>query len=153
MVEPMTRDEIIAQLRAAKTAHVQWLSDALALIAGLAQEQNHVPILHTHCEFGRWYYGAGQRLAPLTAYETIEAPHEELHRIYSQIFSVLFGADDRSRWAKLLGAKGRISKKRQEEAKLLVDSLLAVSRTMLECIARLEQQLLNLSEDQLAAMP
>ena len=148
----MTRDEILTQLRAAKTAHIQWLSDALALISGLAQAQDHVPVLLRDCAFGAWYYGPGQRLAALSAFQRIEAPHTDLHRIYTQIFHILFAADDRSRLARLLGTKGKISKKRQEEAKALMDSLLAVSRALLESIAVLERQLLELNEDQLAAL-
>lgn len=148
----MTKKEILNQLRAAKTAHIQWRSYAQALISGLPVEQDQVPVIHTQCKFGQWYYGSGQNLSSLPGYEAIEAPHEILHQVYMKIFKVLFAEDDRSAFSKLFGSKSKLNKKRQDEADALMQNLLSVSRTLLEAIALLEQELQSLPEAELAAL-
>ncbi len=148
----MTKKEIMTQLRAAKTAHIQWRSYAQALIAGLAVEQGQVPVIHTTCKFGQWYYGTGQQLSSLSAYEAIDAPHEVLHQLYMRIFKLLFGEDDRSTLQKIFGSKSKMDKKKQEEAEVLMQNLLAVSRTLLEAITLLEQEVMSMSEEELAAL-
>ena len=149
----MTKDEIFTQLRTAKTAHLQWLSDALALISGLATEHEHVPIAHTDCEFGKWYYGAGRKLSSLSAYRAIEAPHELLHRTYTQIFEILFAYDHRPLLSKLVLSSGRLNKKRRQEADALMQNLLSVSRTLLESMALLEQEVLSATDQALRSLP
>lgn len=148
----MTKKEILTQLRAAKTAHIQWRSYAQALISGLPVDQDHVPVIHTTCKFGKWYYGPGQQLASLSAYEAIETPHEMLHQIYMRIFKILFTEEDRSILQKLFGSKGKLDKKKQEEAESLMQNLLSVSRTLLEAINLLEQEVMNLTEEELAEL-
>lgn len=148
----MTKKEIINQLRAAKTAHLQWRAYAQALISGLPVEQDQVPVVHTRCKFGQWYYGPGQNLSSLPSYEAIEVPHEILHQVYMKLFKVIFVEDDRSAFGKLFGAKGKLSKKRQEEADALMQNLLSVSRTLLEAIALLEQDIQGMAEDELTAL-
>jgi hypothetical protein len=148
----MTKKEILTQLRAAKTAHIQWRSYAQALISGLPVDQDHVPVIHTTCKFGKWYYGPGQSLSSLSAYEAIESPHEVLHQLYMKIFKILFSEDDRSVLHKLFGSKGKLDKKRQAEAEAMMQNLLSVSRTLLEAIALLEQEVMNMSDEELEAL-
>jgi hypothetical protein len=152
VVNPMTKKEILMQLRAAKTAHIQWRSYAQALMAGLPVDQDHVPVVSTTCKFGKWYYGAGQSLSSLSAYEAIELPHDALHQIYMRIFKILFSEQDRSLFQKLFGTKGQLDKKRQVEAEALMQHLLSVSRTLLDAIALLEQEVMNLSDEEIEAL-
>ncbi|EGV31373.1 hypothetical protein ThidrDRAFT_1995 [Thiorhodococcus drewsii AZ1] len=148
----MTKKEILTQLRAAKTAHIQWRSYAQALISGLPVDQDHVPVVHTTCKFGKWYYGPGQVLSSLSAYEAIDVPHETLHQLYMKIFNTLFSEDDRSMLQRLFGSKGQLDKKRRQEADIMMQNLLAVSRTLLEAIALLEQEVMQLSDEELAEL-
>ncbi|EXJ16796.1 CZB domain-containing protein [Imhoffiella purpurea] len=148
----MTKKEILTQLRAAKTAHIQWRSYAQALTSGLPVDQDHVPVIHTACKFGKWYYGPGQQLSSLETYEAIEVPHETLHRIYMKIFKILFTEEDRGLLHKLFGSKGRLDKRQQAEVDGLMQNLLSVSRTLLEAIALLEQEVLQMSDEELEAL-
>lgn len=61
----MTKKEIIIKLRAAKASHIQWRAYAQAIVGGFSVDQNHVPVIHTNCKFGQWYYGKGQILSSL----------------------------------------------------------------------------------------
>ncbi len=148
----MTKKEILTQLRAAKAAHIQWRSYAQALIAGLPIDQDHVPVIHTQCKFGKWYYGTGQQLSSLSSYEAIETPHEVLHQIYMKIFKILFGEDDRSMLQKLFGTSSKVNKKKQEELDALMQNMLGVSRTLLEAINVLEREIIDMPEEEVAAL-
>ena len=148
----MDKKDILIQLRHAKSAHIQWRSYAQALIAGIGVEQNHVPVIHTDCKFGRWYYGSGQMLSTLSSYAAIEAPHEMLHQIYMKIFKLLFGEDDRSALQKLFKSSAKLKKEHQVEAEELMDKLVAVSHTLLEAIALLEHEVMEMDEQELAAV-
>lgn len=146
----MSKKDIISQLRAAKSAHIQWRSYAQALVAGIPVEQDHVPVIHTTCKFGKWYYGPGQQLSSLSSYGAIETPHEMLHQIYMKIFKLLFGEDDRSALQKIFGSNAKVKKEHYNEAEDLMINLLSVSGTLLEAINILETEVKDMSEEELS---
>ncbi|MCP5306329.1 MAG: CZB domain-containing protein [Chromatiaceae bacterium] len=148
----MNKKEALLQLRQAKSAHIQWRSYAQALIVGIPVEQAHVPVIHTDCKFGRWYHGPGQALASLSAYSAIDTPHEMLHQIYMKIFKLLFGSDDRGVLQKMFKSTAKVKKEHQAEAEELMEKLLAVSSTLLEAINLLEQEVSQMTEEDLAAV-
>lgn len=145
----MNKQEILTQLRSAKSAHIQWRSYAQALIAGIPVEQDHVPVIHTNCKFGKWYYGPGQRLASLSTYAAIDTPHEILHQIYMKIFQLLFGEDTRSTFAKIFGSKAKLKQQHHEEAEVLMHDLLGVSGTLIEAIGLLEDEIKGMTDDEI----
>lgn len=133
----MTRDEAIKQLRAAKSAHLQWRAYAQALISGVPLEESKVPVIHTDCKFGQWYYSDGQDLTDLKNFREIEKPHEDLHALYMQIFKTLFGEDDRGALAKLFGSSTSHKAKQVDKANELMKDLLAVSNNLVGIIDEL----------------
>ncbi len=145
----MIRKEILAQLRLAKSAHIQWRSYAQAITAGIPVENDHVPVLHTSCKFGKWYYGQGQQLSTLSSYSGIDTPHEVLHQIYKEIYSLLFGEGSRSTLRKMLGLKSKVTRKKRERVDELMQNLLDVSGTLLEAINVLEKEVRDISDDEL----
>jgi hypothetical protein len=64
-----------------------------------------------------------------------------------KLFTVLFGVDDRSVFAKLFGSHRKQDAKRQAEADELVKHLVSISRTLLEAIDLLEADLKGLTDD------
>ena len=148
----MSKKEIIAHLRNAKTAHIQWRAYAQALVAGIPVEQDHVPVVHTNCKFGKWYYGPGQQLSSLKSYAAIDTPHEMLHKIYMKIFKLLFGKDERSGFQKLFGSNAKLKLERQKEADILMQKLLAISETLLKALTLLEEEIKGMSEEELSSL-
>lgn len=146
----MNKKEVLSQLRGAKSAHIQWRSYAQALIVGIPVQQDHVPVIHTECKFGKWYYGPGQQLSSLSSYGAIDTPHEMLHQIYMKIFKLLFGEDDRSALKKLFGSKAKNKQKNQQEAEALMQKMLSVSNTLLEAINLLEREVMDMTEEELS---
>jgi hypothetical protein len=148
----MNKIEILTQLRQAKSAHIQWRAYAQALVAGIPVDKDHVPVIHTNCAFGKWYYGRGQQLSSLSAYRAIETPHEMLHQIYMKLFNLLFGEGDSSFFKRIFGSKGKLNAKGKERAEELMRNLISVSETLLEAVALLEGEVKELPEEELANM-
>ncbi|NPA72953.1 MAG: hypothetical protein GXO35_09010 [Gammaproteobacteria bacterium] len=145
----MEKREIMTQLRAAKAAHIKWRAYAQAIVAGFSIEQDHVPVIHTNCKFGQWYYGSGQMLSTLASYNSIDTPHAMLHQTYMKIFKLLFGESNQSTFAKLFGSKAKLKAKNQEEAEKLMQQLLSISETLLEAIQMLEKEVMELTDEEL----
>lgn len=148
----MDKKDIVEQLRKAKSAHIQWRSYAQALIAGIEVKHDHVPVIHTDCKFGKWYYGKGQRLASLPAYAAIETPHEMLHQIYMRIFKLLFDQEEVGLLSKILGQKSRMEQRNREEAEQLMEKMIAVSGTLLEAIEMLEKDMIEMNDEDIAQL-
>lgn len=149
----MDRKDLLARLRASRAAHIQWRSYAQGLLAGLPLEQEKVPVLHTDCRFGQWYYGDGQALAHLPTYQAIEGPHDTLHAIYACIVETLFGERGRPGFlARLFGRTKSADARRQADAEALMDKLIGVSETLLAALDLLEKEINALSEEELQAL-
>lgn len=148
----MNKHELIAKLRKAKTAHIRWRSYAQALVLGVPMDEGKIPVLHTDCEFGSWYYGEGQALAGLAPFRAIEEPHEQLHAIYMEIFKHLFGEQSGGLFRRLIGRRGAADKNRQNAIKSLLDELLKISERLIGQIEGLEGIVVAMDEAQLAEL-
>ncbi len=121
--------ELLRIIRKAKSSHIRWRSYAQALMAGLEVPPESAPVNHQSCGFGKWYYGDGTRqLGHLDIYADIATPHEILHQIYGRIH-------------------GLVASGSMDEAKPLLDQLIGVSRTLLDAIQLLEQEVTAMPEN------
>ncbi len=146
----MEKKDILDQLRRAKSAHIKWRAYAQALVSGLPVEKDQVPVIHTDCAFGKWYYGSGQQISHLKSYNAIGTPHEMLHQIYIEIFKLLFGEDERSTFQKIFGSKSKTKSENQKKAKALLQDLISISGTLLEAINLLESEVKEISQNDLS---
>lgn len=145
------KTDILSNLRGAKAAHLRWKAHAHAMVEGLPLEEGQVPMIHTDCAFGKWYYGAGQPLSTLTSYAALDEPHEQLHTTYMKIFKLLFGEDDRSMFGKLFGSRAKPAKNRAE-AEILMAKLATLSTDVVELLNRLEKEVLSMSDEEIDAL-
>ncbi|MEA3410583.1 MAG: CZB domain-containing protein [Pseudomonadota bacterium] len=145
----MQKEDAMKRIRAAKSAHLQWRARAQALVAGLPMDDSKVPVMHTDCKFGQWYYGDGQELGSLDSYRAIEVPHEILHGVYMKIFKALHEEDERSALAKLFGKKSKHKDLALQEARGYLSELVDVSGTLLATIEELEKDLKGMSNDEI----
>lgn len=114
--------EILALIRRAKSSHIRWRSYAQGLVNGVPVDDDKAPVRHTDCRFGQWYFGEGTRLlSDLEVFRDIQAPHEMLHGIYEQIH-------------------GLVARNELEAAMGKLQQLVEISRTLLEQIELLEQE-------------
>jgi hypothetical protein len=147
----MDKKQVVTHLRAAKSAHIKWRSYAQAIVAGLPISEDQVPVIHTDCAFGKWYYGPGQKLSSLPGFYAIETPHEALHGIYMQIFKLLFETEETSFFQKLIGT-GKKRDDRREQLNSLLNSLIEMSKTLLAAIELLEQEVMQMNEGEVAEL-
>jgi len=147
----MDKKQVISHLRAAKSAHIKWRSYAQAIAAGLPVSEDQVPVIHTDCAFGKWYYGTGQKLSGLPSFQAIETPHETLHAIYMQMFKLIFDTEEMGFFKKLIGASKRRDD-RKEQLNALLNSLVEMSKTLLAAIELLEQEVMQMDEHDVAAL-
>ncbi|WP_127477160.1 CZB domain-containing protein [Sulfurivermis fontis] len=147
----MDKKQVITHLRATKSAHIKWRAYAQAIVAGLPINEDQVPVIHTDCAFGKWYYGPGQKLSSLPGFQAIETPHEALHSIYMQIFKLLFETEEISFFQKLIGT-GKKRDDRREQLNTLLNRLIEMSKTLLAAIELLEQEVLGMDEKAVAEL-
>jgi len=148
----MEKKAVINQLRKAKSAHIRWRSYAQALVSGIPMDEGKVPVIHTDCEFGRWYFGEGQALSNIHGFKAIAAPHERLHAVYMEIFKQLFEEDDITLFARLIGRKAKTQESRRLAVQNLLDELLSISEKLLENIEELEQAVAVMDDEELASL-
>ena len=148
----MEKKEIIANLRKAKTAHIRWRSYAQALVSGIPLDEDRVPVIHTDCEFGRWYFGDGQALAKLQSFQAIAVPHEQLHAVYMEIFKSLFEEENVGLLKRLIGKKGQTSEIRKRAVQSLLDEMLRISERLIGHIEQLDQDILAMDEAKLSTL-
>lgn len=148
----MTKREIIQQLRAAKAAHIQWRAYAQAIVGGFSVDQNHVPVIHTNCKFGQWYYGKGQMLSSLSVYGSIDGPHATLHQVYMEIFKLMYG-ETKVGWLKsLFVSKQKRKEENKKKAEELMQNLISISESLLESITMLEQEVMSMSDEEIQGL-
>ncbi len=147
----MDKKEIIHKLRNAKSAHIRWRTYAQALVSGLEVDDDKVPVLHTDCAFGKWYYGSGQRLSSVAAYKAIEHPHEMMHQLYMKLFKHLFEEEDVSLFRKLTGLSSK-KNKHNGQAEIFMKEIIDMSKTLLETIEVLEREVMNMSDNEIAEL-
>lgn len=116
------KTDLLSRIRRAKSSHIRWRAYAQGLVAGVEVKEDRLPVRHTDCQFGKWYYGEGQALlGRVSIYEDIEGPHEMLHSIYEQIFQL-------------------VNQGKFDIAHAKLDELIGVSRTLIEQIGLLEDE-------------
>ncbi len=116
------KDIILKELRKAKAAHIKWRSYAYAMVAGLDIDEEYVPLEHTDCSFGKWYYTLGkEHFGSLDTFAGIEVPHKILHKIYSKIYD--------------FAKKGKL-KEAEEEARRLTE----LSHQVIEALELVERE-------------
>ncbi len=148
----MAKREVITRLRKAKTAHIRWRGYAQALVTGVPLDEDRIPIVHTDCEFGRWYYGAGQALQVFPPFQAIAAPHEQLHLVYMQIVKQLFEPERDGLLARLIGRRSSAAAAKSSRIQQLLDQLLQVSEQLMGHIEALEQAVAASGDDVIAAL-
>lgn len=129
MSQQSNKEELLAVIRKAKSSHIRWRAYAQGLVSGVQVGEDRLPVKHTDCKFGQWYYGEGKKLlGHLDIFKDVEAPHEMLHAVYGQIHELVMNqGDNRTAHGKL-------------------EELVAISRTLLEQIEILEQEVNAIQE-------
>ncbi len=137
--------DTIQQLRAARAAHKAWVVRAEALVNGLPVDKNQVPVVATECGFGKWYYGDGSRLQGFSVFTKIEAVHNALHQVYTDIFKLL--SEEASGMNKLLGQGKKLKKANQYKSEMLLPKLHSHYDDIIVLLGILEKDYLTFKDE------
>ena len=142
----MKKDDVVLALRSAKMAHKKWVGHAFSLVQGLPLEQSQVPLNGTECKFGIWFYTDGQRLKRIPGFEEIEELHDGLHKIYMEIFMLIFREREANMWEKLFRVKPSVTKREMELAKMLYRRLEQHSKKLVNKLEQVERNIFTMSD-------
>lgn len=145
----MNKKDVVETLASAILSHKKWVANALALIEGIPLEKDKVPVNPTECDFGKWYYSIGQKLAGIPGFNDIEESHNNLHKTYMEIFGILFGEGrEPSFFSKLIGRSHKIITENREEAMRKYNTLEKHSKVIVTQLEQLEKIITVMSEKQ-----
>jgi len=155
----MKKEEVLAQLKIAKSAHTDWLYKAKSLVNLKEGKENFAPVSSQECAFGKWFYEEGQKLSslsnnPLECMKNIAQLHQTIHDIYFNIYSTYYPEETK---------KGLLSKiftqKKQALSEFDLDfvafefkKLEALSTELLDELSRLERRIVAVSDEKIEAL-
>ena len=136
------QQSILQQLQRARSAHLRWRAYAQALVSGYDIEEGQLPLEHTDCQFGHWYYGAGQQLKELPAFRAVEEPHQQLHATYQQLYRMVLQRNDPTVLDDLLVLiMPGFRQRRQNDINRQLEQLIRCSEQMLGALDALAHEL------------
>ena len=123
--------DIITRLEQARISHLHWIANAEALIRGVPLDKASVPLLDTDCQFGQWYHGEGRILRHFQHYDMLHHYHHQVHRIYMDIFTILYGKNDKKSILQWLGIQRELHDDKRQKAQALLPQLKNNSQELL----------------------
>ncbi|MBU0633365.1 CZB domain-containing protein [bacterium] len=150
----MDKAHTLAQLIVAKSSHVRWAQRAKLLIKGLDIQKDDIPIDSKECEFGKWFYGDGQKLSALSSRQEeciskIEQLHNDLHEKYLNIYNIYFGNHKQGVLSKFFKIRQEVSIHDITKAKEYYDKLEEISNELIAQINLLERLLFTTSNEKI----
>ena len=149
-IEETRKVEIISYLRQAKTGHTKWLANVQILIqlGNIEEAKVSAPINYTMCEFGTWYYGEGQILAPFKEYIDIDEVHQQIHKTYLQIFGLYTKKLEGSFFKNIK----KLEAERKQKAESLYNVLKEYSKLLFDLLILLENRIKKMTDKELDAL-
>lgn len=132
--------DIFNQLLDARVSHLRWVARAEALVEGVPLDKDQVPLLATDCDFGHWYLGAGRVLRHLPSYNRVATHHDQLHRVYMDIFTLLYSEEERLNILQWLGIQRSIPMSNRDKAREILPQLKEISQDVLTSLDQLTSE-------------
>ena len=150
----MTKEEVLNELRMAKSAHIGWVQRAKLVISGFTIEENAIPVNSTECKFGKWFYADGQRLNyirnnPVECLEEIEQFHFKLHDMYVNIYKIYYEHGKVGFFSKMFGTKRKVTDEDELRAKEYYYKLEDISKELIKLLNTLERRIIAVSDKEI----
>ncbi|WP_018870281.1 CZB domain-containing protein [Thioalkalivibrio sp. ALgr3] len=146
----MEKQEVLDRLHQAKRAHLAWVGRAELLTQGVPVEKDQIPVLHTDCPFGQWYFSDGQALNDFPEFESIDEAHRHLHQAYAEIFKLVTEEENASMFSKMLGFARRQHERNEPLIRMHMEALEEASRSVVHHLDALEKKIREMDEEQFA---
>ncbi|WP_038047142.1 CZB domain-containing protein [Thioalkalivibrio sp. ALJ24] len=144
----MEKQDVLDRLHQAKRAHLAWVGRAELLTRGVPVGKDQIPVLHTDCPFGQWYFGDGQVLHDFPEFESIDEAHRHLHEAYAEIFKLVTEEGNASMFSKLLGRARRQHEQNEPVIRRNMESLDEASRTVVHHLDALEHRIRQMEPEE-----
>jgi len=155
----MKKEEVIAQLKTAKSAHADWLYKAKSLVNLKEGKENFAPINSHECIFGEWFYGDGQKLSalpnnPMECMNNIALLHQTIHEIYYNIYRTHYPEEIKKTFFSKFFAENKKVLTEFDTQFVLFEfkKLEALSAELLEELSRLERRIVAVSDEKIEAL-
>ncbi len=146
----MNKNDILHKLHQAKRDHLAWVGRAELLAQGIEVSKELIPVLHTDCRFGHWYFGEGQALTVFPEFREIDEAHRALHQSYTEIFKLITETENPSLFSRLVGKARRQQKQNEPVIKSKLQKLESESHRVLQRLEALEGRLREMDDTEFA---
>ncbi len=134
--------DAIQQLRSARAAHKAWVVRAEALVNNLPLNKEQVPVVASECDFGKWYYNQGSKLQGFSTFDQIEVAHDSLHKVYAEIYKLLF-KEYTSKIKKIFEKSKKNKSANQKKAAVMLSALYRHYDEIIALLDTLEKDILK----------
>ncbi len=155
----MTKEDVLKHLGAAKSAHIKLVQKAKSLIDSIDMSEPTSPINFKESDFGKWFYGDGQKLSglsnnPLSCMENMQKQHLALYEINESIFNIYFGENQKAGFfSKMMGSANKpVDDAGRKLALEYYENMQSTLNDLESEISRLERRLSALSEEKIEAL-
>jgi len=153
----MEKEEILAQLRAAKAAHISWVQRAKFLIEGFTINESSIPVNSTECKFGKWFYTEGQRLNeirnnPIESMTNIEELHQQLHDVYLNIYKIYYETGKAGFFSKMFGQKNKVTDTDETLAREYLREIETISKELIKALNIMERRITVVADEEIKAI-
>lgn len=155
----MKKEEVLAQLKLAKSVHADWLYKAKILASTKDTKENFTPLDYSKCPFGEWFKSEGQKLSalsniPLECMQNIIELHQNIHETYFKIFSMYYPeVIKKGLLSKLFVQKKQILDEDESAfVSLELKKIETLSAEILDDLGRLERRVVAVSDEKIEAL-
>jgi len=141
------KSEIITKLSNSKTLHERWMSYAEAIYNGIPIGEEHTPLLHTECEFGKWLQANGQLLYHVEAPKSLHEDHKVLHSVYMELYKLM--NDDPST---NVFNKSRIERKKQADLDKNFKVLNSISKNLINSLNNIIERINSMTSEEINSL-
>jgi len=141
------KNEIITKLSNSKALHERWMSYAEAIYNGIKIGEEHTPLLHTECDFGKWLQANGQLLYYVEAPKSLQEDHKILHSVYMEMYKIMKDNSSTS-----IFNKSRIEKKKQADLDKNFKVLKTISKNLVSSLDNIIDRINSMSNEEIKSL-
>ena len=143
----LNKGEFITKLTEAKTKHERWMAYAKAMYNGIPIGDEHTPLMHTDCEFGKWMKANGELLYYAEVPKTLDEDHKVLHKVYMDIYKLI----NNNKSSNIFN-KSKIEKAKNDALKKNFKILESISAELVKTIDQILNRINSMTEKEIASL-
>jgi len=144
----MKKQQVLAEIRVAKSSLVEWKPYIQAYTLGLPVDARHLPQISTDSTYGKWYINEGTELSSISPYSEINS---HLQECFSR-FQLLHQEVHTPAKGGLFTSKDKAEADHKARMEELSNNLYTSINNLIHITNRLEHKVQEFTEEELEAM-